>query len=96
MRRRLFAVASVISLLASVGMSVLWVRSYWKYDEVRFYEGRETQLVQSSKGTIGFSLYSGLVPNWLGPSGWFTDSSPYSLIDDVRGPHFAGFSVLRA
>ena len=93
MRRRLFAVVSAISLLACVGTLALWVRSYWQYDEIRLYEGRETQLVQSSAGTIEFSSYSGLVPNWLGPSGWFTYSSPYSLIDNFFGTHFAGFGV---
>src|SRR5215469_1794110 len=34
MRRRLFAVASAVSLLLLVSAGLLWVRSYWRQDTV--------------------------------------------------------------
>ena len=36
MRRRLFNILSVLSLLVSVGMGVLWVRSYWVLEGVSY------------------------------------------------------------
>lgn len=45
MVRHLFTAASVLSLLLCVGTFALWVRSYWRYDDLRF-----TQLSTSSSG----------------------------------------------
>jgi len=49
-RRRLFILASALSLLFCIVTSVLWIRSFWRADEVRSWLAGEMNFVAYSDG----------------------------------------------
>jgi hypothetical protein len=52
-RRRLFTSVSALSLLLFVSVCVLWVRSYWRTDTIRFHSAGGTFFVAaSSEGVL--------------------------------------------
>ena len=51
-RRHLVDVLSVVSLLAALAIALLWVRSYWVWDEVRFYTGDHAGVFHSMGGQL--------------------------------------------
>jgi hypothetical protein len=53
MRRRLLNLLTVLSLLMSVAVCLLWVRSYWRFDHVRYiHVGRQDR---GRADTVGFA-----------------------------------------
>ena len=54
MRRKLFNLAAVISLLLFAAMAALWVRSYWVRD-VTLHDGARSRVIESNRGSIMFS-----------------------------------------
>ncbi|HSZ54996.1 MAG TPA: hypothetical protein VK797_05005 [Tepidisphaeraceae bacterium] len=71
MRRRLFAVASAISLLLFVGTVVLWVRSYAACDQLILYTRRSRIDLVSGLGILACSRTADLSHELVIPdSGW--------------------------
>jgi hypothetical protein len=56
MRRRLFTLMSVLSLVLCVVTSALWVRSYWQFDAVGTHVGNRTASLVSYRGRIGLNV----------------------------------------
>ena len=55
MRRRLFNIATCLSLVLLVGTAALWMRSYWRTDELALtYRGDGAEQFRSRRGTIAF------------------------------------------
>jgi hypothetical protein len=54
MTRRLFTLASVVSLVICVGIVVLWIRSYWRHDHAALLFGRSIIAVESDMGLVAF------------------------------------------
>src|SRR5678815_1226881 len=50
--RQLFALCSAASLVLSVAACVLWVRSYWSYDDWQYSGGATTIDVMSANGRV--------------------------------------------
>ena len=84
MRRRLFTFFSALSLLLFVGVCVLWVRSYWRSDQIVVSHDHSSarQIVVLESATNGLNLmYGDLTRNMPQPPGrvWyqtFDESGP--------------------
>jgi hypothetical protein len=55
MTRRLLNLLTVLSLLLCVAACVLWVRSHWRYDHVRYVGSKWVYGVQSDRGLLIFN-----------------------------------------
>ena len=76
-RRRLLNLLTALSLLLFVAVAVLWVRSYCRYDHVKYVGSKWVYGVQSDRGLLIFNRYSVwndfARPGGAG-SGWYIES----------------------
>ena len=80
MRRRLFNIAAVVSLLLCLAVGALWVRSLWHYELV---EVEYTRWPRSDKMDSGFFQVS-----------WHSSTVSFKLITEFVGPaHFRDASA---
>ena len=74
MRHRLFNLAAAVSLVLCVATVALWVRSYFRWDEVRRSDHDSADIIGASRGVIyviAFALRT--VPrlrSWRAVQGW--------------------------
>jgi hypothetical protein len=64
MRRRLFTLASAVSLLLCVATAVLWVRSYFYCDEVEWFHGYQLLGAGSNLGKLSILWDTVNFPYW--------------------------------
>ena len=84
MKRRLFNMAAVVSMVLCLGTVGLWARSYWVLDRIdcgKTVNDRDiNRLAIAAKGRVWFSLWSGPIPS--APHGmYYTRSIPGSHED---------------
>lgn len=58
MKRRLFNLASVVSLLLFISTLALWVRSYHRFDIIRWWNGSLTFGFGGNSGRFGMNLWA--------------------------------------
>src|SRR5437868_4990392 len=73
MKRRLFTLLAVLSLLLCVAMVLLWVRSHWVEDyAVKGQAGSDCVVVFSGHGSIWIAMAG----DWPGQGQWLLNSEP--------------------
>ncbi len=88
--RRLLNLLTALSLLLCVAVGVLWVRSYWVFDQVLQASGRHYRNVTSLRGRVSVQLVRVSQPVWYGV--WHRGAKPAAGMRE--GPlvwQFAGF-----
>jgi hypothetical protein len=53
-RRRLFNLAAAVSLALCVATGTLWARSYWREDQLTYFNGLDCDVIGSSFGGISW------------------------------------------
>jgi 4-amino-4-deoxy-L-arabinose transferase-like glycosyltransferase len=54
MKRRLFNLAAILSLVICAATLVLWARSHWRKDRVGYFDGRRMYVLVSRHGSFGY------------------------------------------
>ena len=93
-KRRLFNLAAVVSLLLCVATLALWVRSYWRRDSVlvSLQGATETYVLESQKGIV---LALALSRSTLdGPAKWSFTSMPAGGATELKSFYSFGYQGL--
>jgi hypothetical protein len=76
MRKRLFTLTAVLSLVACMMMTALWVRSYWHVDVLDVFPGTQHfWSFTSARGRIELQQTWASAPYWTGPSTRFSSGN---------------------
>src|SRR3954470_15482826 len=91
MRRKLFTLAAGVSAVLCVGVCLLWLRSYWRHDEVLFRDF----MVSSTEGWLLVLMCPGGLEEWLEPV-----QTPfgveYERVPGTMRPHFHSYRAPHA